>query len=468
MNEIEPGTATEAPASQQMSDGERRAAVSLALIFSLRMLGLFMILPVFTLHATRYAGFSPTLAGLAIGIYGLTQALLQVPFGMLSDRVGRKPVIFSGLLLFAAGSVVAALSHSIYGVILGRALQGTGAVGSAVLALTADLTREEQRTKAMAMIGGSIGIAFGIGIVAGPVITSWVGLPGLFWATSLLALAGIGVLIFRVPNPVASRFHRDAEPVPDQFMRVLRDTQLLRLDAGIFSLHMILMASFVVMPLVLRDRVGLAPAHHWLVYLGVLVLSIALMVPFVLVAEKRRLLKQVFVASVLVLSAAQVGLFEFDHRLLAVSALLLVFFTAFNVLEATLPSLVSRLAPPEMKGTAMGVYSTSQFLGAFIGGVSGGWLYGHYSIEAVFGFCAAVAAVWLVLAATMRAPRHLSSQLIKVGTLSREEANRLAARLSEVPGVAEAVVIVEDGVAYLKVDKRTLDERALRAVAARA
>lgn len=446
-----------------MSPAERRAAAALASIFSLRMLGLFMILPVFTLHATRYSGYTATRAGLAIGIYGLTQALLQIPFGMLSDRIGRKPVICFGLLVFALGSALAALSHSILWVIAGRALQGMGAVGSAVLALTADLTREEHRTKAMAMIGGSIGLAFGIGIVAGPIITSWVGLPGLFWATAILALAGVAVLFTRVPNPVSRRFHRDTEPVPAQFARVLRDTQLLRLDAGIMSLHMILMASFVVMPLVLRDRAGLPASEHWMVYLLVLVFSIALMVPFVIFAEKRGWMKQVFAGAVLTLACTQVALYELDHTLAAVVVLLLVFFTAFNVLEATLPSLVSRLAPADKKGTALGVYSTSQFLGAFIGGLCGGWLYGHVSLEAVFVFCAAVAAVWFLLAATMRSPRALSSQLLSVGELTEEEATRLASELATVSGVAEAVVVVEDGVAYLKVDRRQLDEQALRA-----
>lgn len=465
MNEADNSGAGTSAESQGMTGGERRAAVSLALIFSLRMLGLFMILPVFTLHAKRYTGFSPTLAGLAIGIYGLTQAMLQIPFGMLSDRIGRKPVIFGGLLLFALGSAIAAVSHSIYGVILGRALQGTGAVGSTVLALTADLTREEHRTKAMAIIGMSIGLAFAAAIVAGPAITRWVGLPGLFWFTALLALAGIGVLLFRVPNPVASRFHRDAEPVPAQFMRVLKDTQLLRMDAGIFSLHLILTATFVVMPLVLQNRAGLPRTDHSLMYLAVMVVSFFLMVPCVLVAEKRRKLKQVFVTAVLILGLSQLALFAFDRHLAAVVVLLAFFFTAFNVLEATLPSLVSRLAPVEMKGTAMGVYSTSQFLGIFVGGAAGGWLYG-YSYEAVFAFCAAVAAVWFLLAITMPAPRHLSTQLLNVGHIDKEDAGRLAAQLNAVPGVAEAVVIVEDGVAYLKVDKRTLDESALRAVAA--
>lgn len=455
-----------APAADAMSAAERHAAVALAGIFSLRMLGLFMILPVFTLHASRYSGYTPTRAGIAIGIYGLSQALCQIPFGMLSDRIGRKPAIVGGLLIFALGSVLAAMADSMTGVIVGRTLQGAGAVGSAVLALTADLTREEHRTKAMAVIGTSIGLAFGIGILAGPVITSHLGLPGVFWATAVLGLLGIAVLTLYVPSPVRSRFHRDAEAVPAQFARILGDRQLLRLDGGIFMLHLILMASFFVLPLVLRDYGGFAPGRHWELYLPVLVVSVAVMVPFIIYAEKRHRLKQVFAGAVLALAltlAALAGL----HRSLPVIALLMVaFFAAFNILEASLPSLVSRFAPADKKGTALGVYSTSQFFGAFLGGLSGGWIYGHYGPGAVFAFCAALAALWFVFALTMQDPRGLSSRLLKVGRLSEAEAGELAARLLAVEGVREAVVVVEDGLAYLKVDPEHLDQQALRAFSA--
>lgn len=454
---------TPADAGNRLTPGERRAAITLAGVFGLRMLGLFLILPVFVLHADRYVGYTATLAGIALGAYGLTQALLQIPFGLLSDHVGRKPVILAGLLLFAAGSAVAALSHTIYGVILGRALQGAGAIAAAVLALTADLTREEHRTKAMAGIGASIGLAFAVGFVAAPAITAELGLPGLFWLTAVLALIGAAVLMLYVPTPTVSRFHRDTEPVPGQILRVLRDQQLLRLDFGILALHLILTASFVVVPLVLRDSAHLAPARHWEVYLPVLGLSVLAMVPFVIMADKYHHTKPVFVGAVLGLAVAEAGLLAWHASLAAVVGLLLVFFTGFNVLEATLPSLVSSLAPPAQKGTALGVYSTSQFLGAFLGGLTGGWLYGHHGAGAVFGFCAGVAVLWAGLAVTMRRPRPLSSRLVRLGDVPAEQAEDLVRRLTAIAGVSEAVIVPEDGIAYLKVDRTRLDEQALRA-----
>ncbi len=274
-----------------MLPSERRAAVSLAGIFSLRMLGMFMILPVFALYTDKIAGATPTLIGLAIGAYGITQALLQIPFGLLSDRLGRKPVIAAGLVLFALGSVIAATSTSIYGIILGRVIQGAGAIPSVVMALAADLTREEQRTKAMAIIGISIGMSFSVALVAGPVLDHWVGISGIFWLTAVLACVGIAVLYLIVPQPAVSSVHRDAQPVPAQFLSVLRDRELLRLDFGILILHMILTASFTVLPLVLRDELGLASAHHWYIYLPALLLSIAAMVPFIIIAERHRRMK---------------------------------------------------------------------------------------------------------------------------------------------------------------------------------
>ena len=268
-----------------MTADERRAAFWLAGVFSLRMLGLFMILPVFALYAERLRGNTPALAGLAIGIYGFSQALFQIPFGFLSDRYGRKRMIYLGLSIFAAGSVVAALADSIWGVILGRALQGGGAVSAAVMALAADLTREEHRIKVMAAIGITIGLSFAVSMIVGPVLNGWVGVPGIFWLTGLFALLGVAVVRFLVPDPLASRVHRDAEPVASQFGRVLFDGQLLRLNFGIFTLHLLLTATFVAVPLALRDA-GLPSDQHWEVYLPALVLSMAVMVPFVILAEK--------------------------------------------------------------------------------------------------------------------------------------------------------------------------------------
>ena len=451
------------PNSAAMTPTERRASVALAGIFTLRMLGLFLIFPVFSLYAHRYDRNTAVLTGIAIGIYGLTQAMFQIPFGMLSDRIGRKKVIVAGLLIFAAGSAVAASADSIWGVIMGRALQGFGAIAAAILALTADLTREEQRTKAMAIIGISIGMAFALAMVMGPAVTALVGLSGLFWLTGLLALAGIAVLLYYVPDPVQVRFHRDAEPVPAQFARILRDTQLLRLDIGILILHLIMTASFVVLPLALRDQAGLAAEHHWKVYLLVLTVAVVIMVPFVMYADRHNRVKHVFLISVGIVMLAQAGLYGFHDSLWLMVVAMILYFTGFTVLEASLPSLVSRLTPSELKGTSLGVYSTAQYLGAFLGGVLGGWIHGELGASAVFAFCAGLCLVWLLFAANMGNPRPLTTHLLNLGAINDDMVEDLTTRLMAVAGVAEAVVIAEDGIAYLKVDRRRLDREALRA-----
>jgi MFS family permease len=427
------------------------------------MLGMFMILPVFALYAPKLEGATPALMGLAIGAYGMTQAILQIPFGLLSDRFGRKPVIAVGLLLFALGSVVAALSTSIYGVILGRAIQGAGAIAAAVMALAADLTREEQRTKAMAIIGMSIGFSFSLALVAGPILDHWIGLSGIFWLTAVLACLGIAVLYLVVPQPQVSRVHRDAEPVPAQFMGVLRDAQLLRLNYGILSLHLILTATFTVLPLILRDHLGMASAKHWHLYLPVMLLSVAAMVPFIILAERRRRMKQVFLGAIAVVALAEFGMAMWHVSFVSIALLLFVFYVGFNLLEATLPSLISKMAPSDSKGTAMGFYSSSQFLGAFIGGAAGGWLQGHFGIGGVLVFCGTVAVLWLLVAASMRSPRYLTTRMLRVGVVDAQQSRVLAQRFTQVRGVAEAVVIGEEGVAYLKVDNHALDEQALEA-----
>jgi MFS family permease len=451
---------------ERMTVSERQAAFWLAGVFSLRMLGLFMILPVFALYAEQLRGDTPALAGLAIGIYGFSQALFQIPFGFLSDRYGRKRMIYLGLLIFAGGSVVAALADSIYGVILGRALQGGGAVSAAVMALAADLTREEHRIKVMATIGVTIGVSFAASMILGPVLNGWIGVPGIFWLTGVLALLGIAVVRLKVPDPVASRIHCDAEPVASQFGRVLADGQLLRLNFGIFTLHLLLTATFVAVPLALRNA-GLPSDQHWQVYLPALLFSMVAMIPFIILAEKRRQLKPVFLGAIFTLALTGLGLLVLHDTALETAMLLLVFFTAFNLLEATLPSLIVKLAPPDAKGTAMGVYSSSQFLGAFAGGVLGGWLRGQFGFEGVFALTTLAALAWLLVAWTMQNPRYLSSYLLNVGVLDEVEAHLLALRLREAPGVAEAVVVAAEGVAYLKVDRQTFDAAALREIRVR-
>lgn len=444
-----------------MSRSELRAALSLSSVYALRMLGLFMILPVFALYATELEDVTPALTGLAIGIYGITQALLQIPAGLLSDRIGRKPVIIGGLLVFAAGSLIAATADSIHIIILGRAIQGGGAIAAAIMALTSDLTREEHRIKAMALIGMSIGLSFAVALILGPVLNEWVGVPGIFGLTAVLALAGILVVAFVVPRPAHTQIHRESEAIPAQFGRVLHHTELLRLDFGILMLHAVIVATFVVIPLVLRDEVGIAAAGHWQIYLPVLVCSVLAMLPFIILAERRGRIKPVFLGAIAMLALAQLGLYVVPVTMVSVVALLLVFFTAFNLLEAMLPSLVSRVAPADCRGTAMGFYSSSQFFGAFLGGALGGWLHGLFGLHSVFVCAAGGTLVWLLLAASMASPAKLSSVIYRTGVSGDEEVDRLTRQLSGLAGVAEVVVVAEEGVAYLKVDRQVFDESAL-------
>jgi len=388
---------------QKMTAFELRSAASLALIFFLRMFGLFMILPVLSLYTGDMIGATPILIGLAIGAYGLTQAILQIPFGMISDRIGRKPVIATGLLIFVIGSVIAALSdNNIYILILGRALQGAGAIAASIMALAADLTRESQRTKAMAIIGISIGMAFTLAFIGGPVLNIWLGLDGLFWTAATLGLIAIVVLFVWVPHPDHIEFHPETETESHSFLAVLKNQDLLRLDASILFLHLALTASFVVLPLALRDHAGLASEQQWKIYLPVMLLSVIFMAPFVRMADKRNQAKQLFMGAVLLLAAAEIGLWLNYSSTLWLAAMMLAFFTAVNYLEAALPSQVSTTAPAERKGTALGVYSTSQFLGAFLGGALGGWLYGEIGIGGVFMANGIIILIWFLITIPMK------------------------------------------------------------------
>jgi MFS family permease len=382
---------------------ERRTVGSLALLYSFRMLGLFMVLPLLALYAADMPGSSPALIGLALGIYGLTQALLQIPFGWLSDQIGRKPVIVGGLLLFALGSVVAGMADSIQGIVLGRTLQGAGAIASTVMALVADLTREEQRTKAMAVVGMSIGLSFTVALILGPVVAAAGGLSAVFWFTAALALAGIGIVLLLVPTPAAQGMeHTDVGTRAGLIGQSLRDGALLRLNFGVFTLHFILMACFLVVPGFLEQTVGIHRSHHWYVYLPALLLSIAGMVPLMIVAERGGRPHQMFLLGIVLLLAA-VAMLGFASNALLFYAALWLFFVGFNYLEATLPSLVSKTVFAGGKGTAMGVYSTCQFLGAFAGGAGGGWLLQYAGVGALIGTCVALAALWLILVLPARA-----------------------------------------------------------------
>jgi len=440
-----------------MEKQEIRAVSSLAAVFSLRLLGLFMIYPVFADYARHLSGATPYKTGLALGIYGLSQGLLQIPFGLLSDKIGRKPMIVLGLLIFAGGSVVAALSTSIDGVIAGRVLQGAGAIGSVVLALVADLTSEESRTKAMAMVGITIGMSFMAALVAGPLLAGLVGVAGIFWLMAGLALIGIAVTEFIVPRPRILRVHRDAETVPAMLGSILRNGELLRLDFGIFALHVMLTASFLVMPALLHARLHVNSHSQWIVYLPVLAVSVAVMVPAIIIAEKYRRMKSVFVGAVAALVASQFMLAVGKDDVRVVLAAITLFFAGFNVMEASLPSLVTKTAPSEAKGTAAGIYSSSQFLGIFVGGIVGGWIHQAAGSASVFAYAGGLGLIWLLVAVTMKQPSYLTTRLIRIGENRAVDAERLAASLREVPGVADVVVVAGEGLAYLKVDSRSFD-----------
>ena len=390
--------------TDRLSPAERRTGISLAAIFALRMLGLFLILPVFAVHAAHVPGGDDlTLVGLALGAYGLTQACLQIAWGAASDRWGRKPVIVAGLILFALGSAVAALAPDILWIIAGRVLQGAGAISAAVTALAADLTREEHRTKVMAMIGSSIALVFAGSLVAAPVLYALIGMRGIFWLTGLLALGAIYVLLKVVPPappPVVG------PPVP--LAAVLREPQLARLNFGVFALHLTQTAMWVLVPSALVEYAGLPVAEHWKVYLPAVLLSFAVMVPAVIAAETKGRMKSVFTAAIALLILIQAGLYFAGQNLWSLSLWLTLFFVAFNILEATQPSLISRIAPPHAKGKALGLYNTLQAVGLFVGGAAGGALAQHYGRGAVFAACGALAFVWLALARTLRVPppRH--------------------------------------------------------------
>ena len=390
---LQPPESVNSPA--RMSPRELRASLSLASIFGLRLFGMFIILPVFALHAEGLPGWSLTLVGVALGAYGFTQAALQIPFGTLSDRYGRKPILYVGLAILAAGSFLCAVAESPWVVILGRMLQGAGAISGVTIAMTADLTRESQRTKAMAIVGSTIGAMFALSFVAGPFLQQAIGVPGIFALTGALSILAMAVVRFLVPDApperkVASRA---------AFVRALKDPELIRLNVGIFALHVVLMALFVVVPLALL-RSGLPAGEHWYVYLGAVLAGFVLMLPAI-VGPAASHERPVFLASVATVALSIVMLAAGLQSLAGITAALVIFFAGFNVLEAKLPALVSRAAPREGTGAATGLYSSVQFLGTFVGGAAGGALAEHGGATAVLLTCALVTLAWLAVAWNM-------------------------------------------------------------------
>ncbi|MDA0911100.1 MAG: MFS transporter [Proteobacteria bacterium] len=447
-----------------MLKSEKKSTLSIASIYAFRMLGLFIILPIFSLYADKIIDATPTLIGVALGIYGLTQALLQIVLGVLSDKYGRKPVILFGLIVFIIGSVIAAMSHTIYGIIIGRALQGAGAIGSTLTALVADTTKEENRMKAMSVIGMTIGLSFIGAMVLGPILNTWIGLSGIFWLTAFLGAIGIVILIYGVPTPTKIIFHKGSETTPSQIKSVLKRSELLRLNYGIFSLHAMLTALFLAIPVILIDYIGVSIDKQWIIYLPVLFISFFLMVPFIIIAETKNLMKPVFVGAIIILTAMQFLLYEFDHHVIVMSLLLVLYFASFTLLEAALPSLISKMAPISSKGTAMGVYSSAQFFGIFFGGVLGGVIMHHFGIQGIFIFNGLLGVLWIVIAITMQKPKQLSSKLYSMSKTQHIDAKALQQSILNLPGVEEAMVCLEEGAAYLKVDKKVFNEATLKSV----
>jgi len=447
--------------AERMSPLEVRAGVSLAGVYGLRMLGLFVILPVFVVHAAGLRGGDDlSLVGVALGAYGLAQGILQIPFGMASDRWGRKPALYVGLAVFAAGSFLGIAAHDIWTAIAARTLQGAGAISSVAMALAADLTREEHRTKIMAMIGSTIGLMFALSLVGAPVLYRWIGMEGLFALTGALSLVAMWVVRTQVPEPPA---RASAAPrAPGVAARVL-EPDLLRLNAGIFILHILLYAMFVVVPTVLVQD-GLALAQHWKLYLPVVLASFVAMVPAILYADRRNGAKPVLLASVGLLLAVEVALMSVQRSVTAIALLMFGFFVAFNVLEAMLPSLVSRVAPAQGRGAAIGVYNTTQTLGVFFGGVVGGWVAAHHGASGVFATCAVLAVVWLALAAGMRPVRREVNEVssLTLSIASGVNPDGLREALASVRGVRQVEVLVHERIARIQVVPGQWDERSVR------
>jgi MFS family permease len=391
-----------------------KSVFPIAAIFYFRMLGLFMLIPVFTVFAPKLDGATPTLTGIALGCYGLSQGLLQIPFGILSDRYGRKTLITVGLLLFIAGSLVGALTHSIYGMIFARTLQGAGAIGSVLIALLADLTPDVTRTKAMAVIGMSIGMSFSLAMVISPAITHQFGLSGIFYFTMLLALAGILLLHTVIPTPEQAQFIEGREAKFDLLKLVVLNKNLQRLNAGIFFQHVILTATFFVIPLLLQQQLQQGNLNvQWHFYLPLMIVSFLLMIPFILFAEKQKKMKPIFLLSVLATSLAQLFLACAYKNWIILCGLMLIYFIAFNILEASLPSLISKRANAKSKGTAMGVYSSSQFLGIFVGGSIAGILFQYFGIASIFIANSVLGLVWIIIALPMKSDCYLSQNIEK-------------------------------------------------------
>lgn len=431
---------------------------SLASLYGFRMLGLFMVLPVLALYQHQYAGASPLLLGLALGVYGLTQAVLQIPLGLLSDKIGRRPVIVAGLLMFVLGSLVAAMADTMIGLVIGRGLQGMGAIASTLMAMVTDLTSEEKRTVAMASIGASIGLSFILAMIIGPLVAAMMGLSGIFWLTALLGITGIGIFLRFVPNVVSSHSNRETRADLSQVGSLLREPTLMRLNFGVFALHLALMAAFVVIPDILANELGLGGDQLWWVYLSLLGGGFVLMIPAMVLGEKFQRQKLSFCSAV-VLLAVSVLVLGWQRTALVTPLMLLLFFAAFNLLEASLPSWLSKACPAGSRGTAMGIYSTCQFFGAFVGGILGGWSLQQFGVDGLFIMLGIVMLGWWLAALGLQSPRPMQTLVLQIGDRAHEDFAKI---ISTITGVEDILIVKGEQLAYIKVDKQTVDMQSLK------
>ncbi len=425
----------------------------IAAIFSFRMLGLFLLIPVFSVYAAQLTNATPALIGIALGGYGLSQGLLQIPFGMFSDKFGRKPIITLGLFFFIVGSLIGAISNSIYGIIIARTMQGMGAIGSVLIALLADLTPDNQRTKAMAVIGMTIGTSFSLAMVISPSISSRYGLSGIFYLTAILAVIGLLLIHFVIPTPKKEVFHADSEANPNLFKSVLNNRHLQRLNIGIFCQHFILTATFFAIPMILSEQVKTGHlTQQWHFYLPQMVGAFLFMIPFIIIAEKKKRMKSVFLLSVFTTTVSQALLSWMHSVWISLCVLMFLYFVAFNILEASLPSLISKQANPNNKGTAMGIYSTGQFLGIFAGGSLAGIIYQWNGSQGIFIANALMGVLWFAISCYMKPNVYLSSLILHYAFSTRSD-DEVISLLLQVPGIKDVALAKDEDALYLRIDE---------------